>query len=86
MKEGKFIKHFSLYQFSSKFEAEIQNNRLSFITSITSMMCLVGTNVRFVMSPYWDQMTLYIFDECFDRLRKLMRTLWENNYMIFYTF
>ena len=45
------------------------------------MLCLVGTNVTFVMSPYWDQMTLYIFDECFGQLRKLMRTLLENNYI-----
>ena len=45
-----------------------------------------GWHKTFVMGPYWDQMTLYIFDECFDQLRKLMRTLWENNYINFYTF
>ena len=53
------------------------DNRLWFITSIKSMLCLVGTNVTFVMSPYWDQMTLNIFDECFGQLRKLMRTVLE---------
>ena len=62
------------------------DNRLWFITSIKSMLCLVGTDVTFVMSPYWDQMTLYIFDECYDQLRKLMRTLLEKKYINYWYF
>ena len=50
------------------------------------MLCLVGTDVTFVMSPYWDQMTLYIFDECYDQLRKLMRTLLEKKYINYWYF